>query len=217
MTPITSTKVFIFARILACWNSSVLGFERQRPRSMSAKPSLLLFACAERGDLAGRAGRCTRRSGKLDKAEHTVSNNGNKEMNDENIIISDADHAQLSSVIASTGKISWRTKFEFRLLENSLKRAQIVASAELPPDVISMNSRADLLDLESGKRMVLTLVLPAAAKMSDGMISVLAPLGTAMLGHRVGDDIEWHVPHGLRRLKVINVFFEPEASLKKAA
>jgi regulator of nucleoside diphosphate kinase len=138
-------------------------------------------------------------------------------MNEESITITDADHAQLGLVIASTGKISWRTKFELRLLENALKRAQIVAIDDLPPDVIRMNSRADLLDLESGERMVLTLVLPAHAKMSDGMVSVVAPLGTAMLGHRVGDDIEWHVTHGLRRLKVINVCFQPEADLKKAA
>jgi regulator of nucleoside diphosphate kinase len=147
----------------------------------------------------------------------TVFNKGNKEMNDENITITDADHAQLSSVIAFTGKVPWRTKFELRLLENALKRAQIVATHDLPPDVITMNSRAELRDLESDERMVLTLVLRVGAKMSDGMISVLAPLGAAMLGNRVGDEIEWHVPHGLRRLKVINLRFQPEASLKKAA
>jgi regulator of nucleoside diphosphate kinase len=138
-------------------------------------------------------------------------------MNNENITITDADHAELSSVIAFTGKVSGRVKFELRLLENELKRAQIVATDDLPPDVISMNSRAELLDLESGERMVFTLVLPVDANIDDGMISVLAPLGTAMLGYRVGDEFEWHVPYGLRRLKVINLRFQPEASLKKAA
>ena len=139
-------------------------------------------------------------------------------MNNENdIIITASDHAELSSVIAFTGKVSLRVKWELRLLENELKRARIVASEEVPPDVITMNTRAELLDLESGERMEFTLVLPIDENINDGKISVLAPLGTAMLGYSVGDEFVWHVPHGLRRLKVIKLHFQPEASLKKAA
>ena len=138
-------------------------------------------------------------------------------MNNENIIMTAADHADLSSVIAYTGKVSGRAKFEMRLLENELKRAQIIPSEEVPPDVITMNTRAEFLDLESGERMEFTVVLPIDANINDGKISVLAPLGTAMLGYRVGDEFVWHVPHGLRRLKVIKLHFQPEASLKKAA
>jgi regulator of nucleoside diphosphate kinase len=120
-------------------------------------------------------------------------------------------------VITFTGKVSLRVKWELRLLENELKRARIVAPEEVPPDVITMNTHAELLDLESGERMEFTLVLPVDENINDGKISVLAPLGTAMLGYRVGDEFVWHVPHGLRRLKVIKLHFQPEASLKKAA
>ena len=80
-----------------------------------------------------------------------------------------------------------------------------------------MNSRAELVDLESGERMEFTLVLPADANINDGKISVLAPLGTAMLGYRVGDEFEWPVPYGVRRLKVTHVYFQPEAALAMAA
>jgi|SRR4029077_14546353 regulator of nucleoside diphosphate kinase len=139
-------------------------------------------------------------------------------MNKENdIIITASDHAELRSLITLTGKVSPRVKWELRLLENELKRARVVAPRELPPDVITINSRAELLDLESGERMEFTLVLPADENVNDGKISVLAPRGTAMLGHRVGDEFDWHIPHGLRRLKVIKLHFQPEASLKKAA
>jgi regulator of nucleoside diphosphate kinase len=139
-------------------------------------------------------------------------------MNEENdIIVTARDHAELSSVIAVAGKVSQRVKWELRLLENELKRARIVAPEEVPHDVITMNSRAELLHLESSERMEFTLVLPADANINDGKVSVLAPLGTAMLGYRVGDEFVWHVPHGLRRLKVIKLHFQPEASLKKAA
>ena len=147
----------------------------------------------------------------------TVSTKEPSKTNNEKIIITAADHAELSSVITFTGKVSERAKFELGLLESELKRAQIVAADDLPPDVITMNSRAELLDLESGERIKFTLVLPADVNINDGKISVLAPLGTAMLGYRVGDEFEWHVPYGLRRLKVIKLHFQPEASLKKAA
>ena len=73
------------------------------------------------------------------------------------------------------------------------------------------------MDLETGERMDLTLVLPSDAKMTDGKVSVLAPLGTAMLGYRVGDEFEWAVPYGWRRFKVMEVHYQPEASQKKAA
>ena len=139
-------------------------------------------------------------------------------MNTENIIIVTAsDHAELSSVITATGKLSGRLRWELRLLESELKRARIVAPEHVPSDVITMNTRAELLDLESGEQMEFTLVLPRHENINEGKISVFAPLGTAMLGYRVGDEFQWHVPHGIRRLKVIRIYFQPETKLKKAA
>jgi len=138
-------------------------------------------------------------------------------MNDDNIVITAADHAELSAVVALTSTVSSRMKFEMRLLENELKRAKIVEPEDIPPDVITMNSRVELVDLETEERMRFTLVLPSDAKIEEGKISVFAPLGTAMLGYRVGDEFQWHVPYGIRRLKVTNVYFQPEAELKKAA
>jgi regulator of nucleoside diphosphate kinase len=60
--------------------------------------------------------------------------------------------------------------------------------------------------------MLFTLVFPDHADISAGKISVFAPIGTAMLGYRVGDVIEWAVPEGRRRLKVTEVLYQPEAS-----
>jgi len=139
-------------------------------------------------------------------------------MNNENdIIVTAPDHAELTSVIDVTGKLSGRVRWELRLLENKLKHARIAAPEDVPFDVITMNTRAELLDLESGERMEFTLVLPRDENINDGKISVLALLGTTMLGYRVGDEFEWHVPYGIRRLKVTHVYFQPEAELKKAA
>jgi len=138
-------------------------------------------------------------------------------MNSRNIIMTPADHEELEAVVTFTGKVSERAQTELRSLENELKRAIILAPDAIPADVITMNTRAELIDLDSNERMEFTLVLPSDADINAGKISVLAPLGTAMLGYRVGDEFEWSVPYGMRRLKVSKVHFQPEANLKRAA
>jgi regulator of nucleoside diphosphate kinase len=99
-----------------------------------------------------------------------------------------------------------------RKLELELEQAVTVPSEEMPGDVITMRSRVRLSDLNTGEEVVYTLVFPSEANFDEGKISVLAPIGTAMLGYRVGDLIEWLVPSGLRRLKVEEILYQPEAS-----
>jgi regulator of nucleoside diphosphate kinase len=140
-----------------------------------------------------------------------------KHMKKNRLIMTAADHTELSVAIAAAGKLSTRGQGEMKALQDELSRAEILDAGELPADIVTMNSRAELLDLETGERMEFTLVLPVDADIEAGKISVLAPLGTAMLGYRVGDEFEWVVPYGLRRLRVIAVRFQPEASLAIAA
>ena len=141
----------------------------------------------------------------------------NTSMKKRTIIITGADHEELNYAIRAAGKLSERGRVEMSSLAAELERAEIVDAGEIPPDVITMNSRAELLDLSTGERMEFTLVFPIDADIEASKISVLAPLGTAMLGYRVGDDFEWIVPYGLRRLRVMAVRFQPEASLAMAA
>ena len=138
-------------------------------------------------------------------------------MNKRTIFTTAADHRELSNAIAAAGKLSARGRDEMSGLERELARAEIVAPEDIPADVITMNSRAELLDLDSGERMEFTLVLPIDANIDANRISILAPLGTAMLGYRVGDEFAWKVPYGVRRLRVTAVHFQPEAALALAA
>jgi len=137
-------------------------------------------------------------------------------MKNRNIIITAPDHAKLSDLIAY-GNLSQRERGEVHALEGELERAEIIAPDAVPPDVITMNSRAELLDLDTGERMAFTLVFPDEANLAEGKISVLAPVGTGMLGYRVGDSFERRAPYGMRRLKVVDVTFQPEAALAPAA
>ena len=99
-----------------------------------------------------------------------------------------------------------------RKLESELDAAETVSPREVPGDVITMRSKVRLRDLTTGEEMIYTLVFPSEAKFDEGRISVLAPVGTAMLGYRVGSVIEWQVPSGLRRLKVEEILYQPEAA-----
>ena len=101
---------------------------------------------------------------------------------------------------------------DVRDLVAEIRRAKVVAAAEIPADVITMNSKARLLDLDRGETLEYTLVYPQDADFASGRISVLAPIGAAMLGYRTGDEIEWNVPGGLRRLRVETVLYQPEAA-----
>lgn len=87
-------------------------------------------------------------------------------------------------------------------LQDELERAVVVEAGSLPADVVALASSVTVLDVESGVHSEYTLVLPAQADVAEGRISVLAPLGTALLGYRVGDVVEWRMPGGLRRLRI---------------
>jgi regulator of nucleoside diphosphate kinase len=75
-----------------------------------------------------------------------------------------------------------------------------------------MNSLVSFEDLETGERSQVTLVYPSATSGTEGRVSILAPIGSALLGLSVGDAIEWPVPGGRsRRLRVTAVHYQPEA------
>jgi len=95
-------------------------------------------------------------------------------------------------------------------LERALARATIVPTAEVPLDVITMNSRVTYVDETAGVRTTVKLVYPQEAA-GQGHLPVTSPLGTALLGLREGQEIEAHFPlGGRRRLRVETVLFQPE-------
>jgi len=106
-------------------------------------------------------------------------------------------------------------------LRKELQRAFIVRSVEIPIDVVTMNSRVQLRDLDSGDAVTFSLVYPSSAPHSrpgapELTVSVLTPIGAAVLGQRVGDTVEWEAPTGVRRLRVEGVLYQPEGSSRGA-
>lgn len=97
-------------------------------------------------------------------------------------------------------------------LEAELLRAEVVSPRDIPADVITMNSKVRLQDMDSKGEQDYTLVFPSDADLESNRISVLAPVGMAMIGYRAGDTINWKVPAGTKRLKVKKILYQPEAS-----
>ncbi len=129
------------------------------------------------------------------------------------IYITALDRQRLERLIELAGERSRRVNHLYLArLEEELERAETVAPGYEPADVITKRSRVRLSDLDTGGEMVYTLVFPSEANFDEGKISVLAPVGTAMLGYRVGSLIEWEVPSGRRRLKVEELLYQPEAA-----
>ena len=101
----------------------------------------------------------------------------------------------------------------FEKLEGELVRAKVVARDKVPKDVVTMNSRVIFENETTGERREITLVYPGNADIDAGRISVLVPVGTALLGLQVGQWIDWELPGGKKqRYRVVDVPFQPEAA-----
>ena len=128
------------------------------------------------------------------------------------IYVTSQDKQRLADLLMEVEASDPRKHGDLKALEDELERAVIVDAKDIPGDVITMNSRAEMRDLESGETVAFTLAFPSEANIDEGKISVLAPIGAGMLGYRVGDEFEWNVPGGLRRMKVTKIHYQPEAA-----
>lgn len=98
-------------------------------------------------------------------------------------------------------------------LRDELERATIVDPEQVPADVVTMNSTARVVDESSNEEYQLTLVYPRDADGDPGKVSVLAPVGSAILGLRVGQTIQWPMPGGRQLvLRIAAISYQPEAS-----
>ena len=126
------------------------------------------------------------------------------------IYITDLDRRRLGTLLSDATPVDSLHRRYLQDLEQELERAETIDAAEVPADVVTMNSTVRLTDLELGDSDVYTLVYPDAADVKQGRLSVLAPVGTAILGYRVGDTVRWPVPNGVAHIKLEEVLYQPE-------
>lgn len=128
------------------------------------------------------------------------------------IYITSFDMLRLEELLEVASDFSARDNKHLDELTRELLRAEVVDSKSIPADVITMNSKVHLLDMDTKEEKTYTLVFPSDANIDENKISILAPIGTAMLGYHIGDTIKWHVPAGIRRLQVTDILYQPESA-----
>lgn len=102
-------------------------------------------------------------------------------------------------------------KYEYlHALEAELSKAEVVAPDKIPSNVVTMNCTVEVQATDTRQKLTYTIVYPEDADIDEDRISVLAPLGTALLGYRQGDVIEWTVPAGKRKYRILRVSNQPE-------
>jgi len=132
---------------------------------------------------------------------------------DYSLYITEPNRRRLEDILQQFSNPSneWQKK-NFERLIDELDRANVVDPRDVPADVVTMDSKVQLRDLDSGEKLTFTLVFPLNADFSQRKVSVLAPIGSAVLGYREGSVVEWDVPSGRRRLKIEKVLYQPEAA-----
>jgi regulator of nucleoside diphosphate kinase len=121
------------------------------------------------------------------------------------IVMRVSDARMIRGLLASRAATSSLDQAHVEQLRAKLESALVLDSERVPTDVVTSQTRVRVLDVASAKRHEFMLVFPAVADVSANRISILAPLGTALLGYRAGDEVEWLMPVGLRRLRIERV------------
>ncbi len=124
------------------------------------------------------------------------------------LVLSRFDQERLERLLDKVG-----VRPDLDALREEIERAEIVEPEAIPRDVVTMNSVVRFVDEDSGRESEVRLVFPGHANLESKQISVLAPVGSALLGLSVGDSIDWPVPNARsRRLRVVAVTYQPEAA-----
>lgn len=127
------------------------------------------------------------------------------------ISITEYDLRRLKELVQVGISFGERDRESLEKLQDELDRAHIVEPTAVPGDVVTMNSRVRFKDLDTKEDRVYMLVFPSEANLELHKISVLAPIGTAILGCGVGDTVEWPVPGGIKKVRIEEILYQPEA------
>ncbi len=101
---------------------------------------------------------------------------------------------------------------EAEKLLSELSKAEIVPSEKIDKDVVTMNSEVKLFFENTQKEQSFKIVYPQDANLKENKISIFSPIATALIGYRIGDEIEWIVPGGMTKIKIIDLIYQPEAA-----
>jgi regulator of nucleoside diphosphate kinase len=125
-------------------------------------------------------------------------------------LLPEPDARRLTEIAEGIHGPAMRDRDGLARLAVALEHARVVPSEELPADVVSMHSTVRIADVGTGEEETYTLVYPASADAASRKLSVLAPIGLALLGRHEGEEVEPRAPGGVRRLRIVKLEHQPE-------
>ncbi|MBN8706739.1 MAG: GreA/GreB family elongation factor [Bacteroidetes bacterium] len=131
---------------------------------------------------------------------------------DVTITVTQLDYLRLTKLIQTLRENNSVEKVYLQFLDIELQKAIKTDSKLIMPDFVTMNSVMSVVFLDSGRSMKLRLVYPQKANFSEGLISVLSPLGCALLGYKAGDTVTFMAPIGEQKVMINEVLYQPEAN-----
>lgn len=130
---------------------------------------------------------------------------------EQGIRITDRDAVRLARIVENLLRHDAAVGNGAEALHDRLDTARIVAAEKIAADVVTMNSEVTIVDVGNGSEQTVRLVYPEQADAGKGRVSVLSPLGNAILGARVGDVVSFTTPVGERRVRITGIQYQPEA------
>lgn len=133
-------------------------------------------------------------------------------MSESKIVLTDVDYVRLREMINSLRGVGNPFRPHLRELAEELARATVLPSRQVPRDVVTMNSDAQVLNVETGRRQLVTLAYHGDCDMFGNRLSVLTPFGVRLIGQRVGDVVRWDTRRGGRQFSIESIPYQPEAA-----
>lgn len=133
-------------------------------------------------------------------------------LTNEAIVLTENDYSRLRQLYAELSRHTEGTQAGLETLEEILDLARVVQPDKVPTDVVTMNSQVMFEDVRTGDKGTVTIVYPTETDVPTRRISILSPVGAALIGEAEGAEVELPVPHGgKRRIRIVNVLYQPEA------
>jgi regulator of nucleoside diphosphate kinase len=121
------------------------------------------------------------------------------------LILTKDDYSLLLSYLKQWWQNKTLDRSHAEALQQELKRAKVVDPIDMPADVVRLNSKVIIKTTDKDETMELTLVTPELANIKERKISIMAPIGTALIGFRKGQKVKWNVPAGKKTFTIVDV------------
>ena len=128
------------------------------------------------------------------------------------LTINKLDYLRIKKAIDNAKQVKSINAAEAAGLMKELDSAKIVEPEKIPADVVTMNSIVKISFLNATRQVRFQIVYPGEANLKEHKISIFSPIATALIGYKVGDEVEWIVPAGPTKIKIDEILYQPEAS-----